>query len=67
LQLGAVEYIVSADAWDAAGNTMPPELLGQRLHLNAALGVYVLHAWIFFGNPSGVFQDWNPNMSCPPS
>jgi hypothetical protein len=67
LKLGAVEYIVPADAWDAAGNTMPPELLGHHLHLNSALGVYVLHAWIFFGNPSGVFQDWNPNVSCPPS
>ncbi|MDT8305926.1 MAG: hypothetical protein RRC07_08325 [Anaerolineae bacterium] len=50
---------------DAAGNTAPPAILGQSLHLNEALGVYVLHAWIWLGNPAGVFADWNPNVSCP--
>ncbi len=64
LHLGAVEYIVDAAAWDAA-NDSPPELLGQHLHLNEALGVYVLHAWIFTKNPAGMFEDWNPNVSCP--
>jgi hypothetical protein len=44
LQLGSVEYIVPADAWAAAGNTAPPSVLGQDLHLNSALGVWVLHA-----------------------
>lgn len=65
LKLAAVEYIVPAAAWDAAGNTLPPMVLGRHLHLNAALGVYVLHAWIWKGNPSGVFEDWNPTVSCP--
>jgi hypothetical protein len=65
LKLAAVEYIVPAEPWDAAGNTTPPSVLGQHLHLNEALGVYVLHAWIWQGNPNGVFEDWNPNVSCP--
>lgn len=65
LKLAAVEYIVPAEPWDAAGNTAPPTVLGQSLHLNEALGVYVLHAWIWLGNPAGVFADWNPNVSCP--
>ncbi len=64
LQLGAVEWIVPAAPWDAA-NAIPPEILGHDLHLNAALGVYVLHAWIFEKNPAGTFEDWNPNVSCP--
>lgn len=64
LQLGAVEYIVPADAWDAAGNTQPPSVLGQSLHLNSALGVYVLHAWVWKHNPDGMFNDWNPRVSC---
>lgn len=64
LRLGAVEWIVPAAAWDAAGNTMPPMLFGRHLHLNAALGVYVLHAWIWEGNPAGVWEDWNPRVSC---
>lgn len=65
LQLGAVEYIVPADAWDAAGNTQPPSVLGHSLHLNSTLGVYVLHAWVWMHNPSGTFSDWNPHVSCP--
>jgi hypothetical protein len=64
LQLGAVEYIVPATPWDEA-NSEPPQLLGQSFHLNTNLGVYVLHAWIWKNNPSGMFEDWNPNVSCP--
>jgi hypothetical protein len=63
LQLVAVEYIVPAAAWDP-GHTQLPSVLGQNLHLNAALHVYILHAWIWKHNPSGIFQDWNPNVSC---
>jgi hypothetical protein len=64
-QLVAVEYIVPAAAWDAAGNTQPPSVLGQSFHLEPALGVYVLHAWIWRENPLGMFMDWNPKVSCP--
>ena len=42
-----------------------PMVLGSHLHLNEALGVYVLHAWIFIENPMGVFEDWNPDVHCP--
>lgn len=65
LQLGAVEYVVPAVAWDAKGYTHPPVLFGRFFHLNQALGVYVLHAWVWKNNPSGMFEDWNPNVSCP--
>jgi hypothetical protein len=64
LHLAAVEYIVPAGPWDEANST-PPQLLGQTFHLNEQLGVYVLHAWIWKHNPSGMFEDWNPNVSCP--
>lgn len=64
LRLGAVEYIVPAEPWDE-GNSQPPTVLGQDLHLNEQLGVYVLHAWIFEHNPAGMFEDWNPRVSCP--
>lgn len=65
LQLAAVEYIVPAALWDNAGNSSPPELLGTSLHLNQALGVYVLHAWIWKNNPTGILEDWNPTVACP--
>jgi hypothetical protein len=65
LRLGAVEYIVPIADWDAEGHGHPPMVLGQHLHPNEALGVYVLHAWIFTHNPDDIFNDWNPNVSCP--
>jgi hypothetical protein len=65
LKLAAVEYIVPAAPWDAAGNTAPPELNGMSLHLNEQLGVYVLHIWIWQTNPAGMFEDWNPDVTCP--
>jgi hypothetical protein len=64
LQLGAVEYIVPAEPWDAENDELPM-VLGQHLHLNEALGVYVLHAWVWRHNPAGMFEDWNPNVTCP--
>ncbi|MHB8377522.1 MAG: hypothetical protein ACYDEB_11275 [Dehalococcoidia bacterium] len=72
LHLGAVEYIVPKAAWEAEGHTGVPVLRGLEprdmpLHLNAALGVYVLHAWIFTKNPAGTFADWNPKVRCLPS
>ena len=64
LQLGAVEYMVPAAAWDAE-HTEPPQGLGQRFHLHEKLGMYVLHAWIWENNPAGMFEAWNPDVSCP--
>jgi hypothetical protein len=56
LKLVAVEWV----------STTPGSVVGQDLHLNAELGVYVLHAWIWQGNPEGVFADMNPNIgNCP--
>jgi hypothetical protein len=67
LQLGAVEYIVPMDLWEAEGHEGMPMLHGQHFHANDALGVWVLHAWIFKNNPEGMFEDWNPKVSCPAS
>lgn len=63
LQLVAVEYIVPISAWDAT-NTQRPTLYGQTFERNDALGVYALHAWIWKHNPLGMFNDWNPRVSC---
>jgi hypothetical protein len=64
-RLGAVEWIVPADAWEAEGHDAPPSVLGRPLHLNEGLGVWVLHAWVFEHNPAGMFSDWNPRVVCP--
>ena len=65
LVLGAVEWVVPKALWDAAGNTAPPVVFGQTLHiLNPVLNWYVEHAWVWTENPSGMFADWNPNVVC---
>jgi hypothetical protein len=69
LKLVALEYIVFKEAWDA-NNASPPSLFGQefgvvespnRYGLSA---FYELHAWIWKPNPSGMFYEWNPRVSC---
>ena len=63
LSLGAVEYIVPAAGWDAV-HSKPPTLFGHVFGLDQSLGVYELHAWIWKHNPSGMFFEWNPKVTC---
>jgi hypothetical protein len=66
LVLGAVEWVVPKDAWEAAGNTAAPTVFGQTLHvINPVLNWYIEHAWLFDDNPAGVWADWNPDVICP--
>ena len=68
-QLVGVEYVVLAEAWDAS-NEMPPTLMGQVFHYVGAPNryripaFYELHVWAWKDNPSGMFTDWNPEVSC---
>lgn len=63
LQLVAVEYIVPVADWHAK-HTGWPQLMGHQFHLNSSLNAYVLNVWAWEGNPSGMFEDWNSNVSC---
>lgn len=63
LALGAVEYIVPAAGWDAE-HSQPPTLFGRVFGLEESLGVYELHAWVWKRNPSGLFFEWNPKVTC---
>ena len=55
--------------WDAA-NDGPPSLFGRNFALVGAgnrYGLppfYQLHVWLWRPNPSGIFNDWNPKVSC---
>jgi len=57
----AVEYIVPIGAWEGED---PPTLLGQEFGLNEPAGIWALHIWLWQHNPSGLFADWNPRISC---
>lgn len=60
LRLGAVEYLV----FDSALTGPIPELFGQTFHFNPGIQAWVLHVWLWRGNPAGLFADWNPTVSC---
>ncbi len=70
LRLVAAEYVVLQAAWEEAGNTAGPSLFGQPFELVPSPNryglppFYELHAWIWKHNPSGMFNDWNPLVSC---
>ena len=61
--LVAHEYIVPVDAWSGAE---PPNLFGIDFHQHPVLPLWVLHAWLWKDNPSGMFVDFNPKVRlCP--
>lgn len=76
LHLAALEFVVFQDAWNAEHPDTMPELFGQMfMPVNAAPGhgsntvfdippFYMLHVWLWDFNPSGLFNPWNPRVSC---
>jgi hypothetical protein len=72
LRLVALEYVVFQTAWDAI-HASPPTLFGQEFELVLAgnryglPAFYELHAWVWKHNPLGLFNDWNPRVTCTPA
>jgi hypothetical protein len=76
MQLVAVENLVFAAAWHAAGHTEPPTFHGvpyDSMRDDPATSVdeahmfaphYDRHVWIYRANPNGVFTPLNPAVSC---
>jgi hypothetical protein len=76
LQLVAVENLVFAAAWRAAGHAEPPTFHGvpydsmkddPRTPLDEAHMFephFDRHVWIYRENPAGVFAPFNPAVSC---
>lgn len=61
MRLVGIEYIVPLAAWTSP---QPPRLFGRDFAVNAAFGIWALHAWVWNENPSGIFADWNPKVTC---
>ncbi|GGK13962.1 hypothetical protein [Luteimonas terricola] len=59
MRLVAVEYIVIAPESAPA-----PVLFDRTFHWNERFQIWALHAWVWRGNPLGVFADYNPIVSC---
>lgn len=77
LKLVAVENLVFAEGWQAAGHTTPPEFEGYQYYrmvdnpattdVDEAHGFmphYELHMWLYRDNPNGIFAQFNPDVTC---
>jgi len=70
-KLVALEYIVFRKAWRAEHPTGRPELYGQKFEAiskDNRYGIpafFELHVWAWKHNASGMFEDWNPRVTCP--
>lgn len=62
MRLVAVEYIVPYTIRPPDAD--PPTLFGQQFKHNEVFQLWALHAWVWDHNPSGMFADWNPRVSC---
>jgi hypothetical protein len=62
LRLVAVEYIIPYSAHSRSAD--PPVLFGQKFKQNDTFQLWGLHAWVWKDNPSGIFADWNPVVTC---
>lgn len=63
LKLVGLEYLVPAGLVDVEN---PPSLFGKQFHPHPVLPFWVLHAYIWRPNPSGMFEDFNPSVRmCP--
>ncbi|MBF4767421.1 hypothetical protein ISU10_06535 [Nocardioides agariphilus] len=70
-KLVALEYVVFQEAWRAEHPTGRPQLFGQKFELvkegnrYGLPAFYELHVWAWKANPNGMFEDWNPRVTCP--
>lgn len=76
-ELVAVENLIFAQGWHAAGNTAPPSFHGNEYYhmidnpltpADEAHGFephYELHIWLYRENPAGIFMPFNTRASCP--
>ena len=68
-RLVAAEYVVFQSDWDAEHDEAP-ELFGREFELVQAgnryglPAFYELHAWLWQHNPAGMFEDFNPRVTC---
>ena len=79
LKLVALEYVILESTWraDHPDPADVPSLFGQEFERLPGAGeaqpqnryglpaFYELHLWLWKPNPDGMFEDWNPDVTCP--
>ncbi|HEX4934508.1 MAG TPA: hypothetical protein VFV33_15065 [Gemmatimonadaceae bacterium] len=61
LALVGAEFAIPYAMWPAA---TPPTFMGATFQREDEFGVFALHAWVWRPNPSGMFAETNPRVSC---
>lgn len=62
MKLVAAEYIVPYFLWPRESEA--PRLFGREMKPVDAMEEWQLHVWLWKHNPSGMFADWNPKVTC---
>ena len=57
VKFSALDYFVPYTTWPHAE---PPSLLGVPFQREDGFQAYVLHIWLFWHNPAGMFENYNP-------
>jgi hypothetical protein len=63
-RLNGVEFIVPYRFWPR--DSVPPEVIGQRMKHEDNLNYWYLHVWAWRPNANGMFADFHPDVQCPP-
>ncbi len=61
LALVGAEFAIPYAMWPAA---TPPTFMGATFQHEDEFGVFALHAWVWRPNPTGMFAQTNPRVSC---
>ena len=67
LRLVAVEWVVLSDLSNPPGVSEAPSVLGMDMHILVpppGPAFWLTHAWVWAHNPSGMFADFNPEVTC---
>jgi hypothetical protein len=69
LRLTGIEYFVWEADWQRVhgADAAPPTMFGRTFD-RGTHGIpphYELHVWFWAANPTGLFELWNPTLSCP--
>jgi len=59
VKFAALDYFVPYNTWSSSS---PPALLGQSFAREDGFQAYVLHIWLFWHNPAGMFENYNPEV-----
>jgi hypothetical protein len=59
VKFSALDYFVPYTTWS---QPEPPSLLGVPFAREDGFQAYVLHIWLFWHNPAGMFENYNPDV-----